>query len=72
MKPVELLEYLIGGACYQDRNIGPGQLVMKLPEEYRKILRELKSSDLENQRDDVFWATNGKKKRWYRGFSPAT
>ena len=37
------------------RNKGPGQIVLGLSEEKRKILQNLKSEELQNLRPDAIW-----------------
>jgi hypothetical protein len=54
---LDLLENLISNSWFRDgmKHLGPGQVIMRLPEEQRNILKELKSSDLENMRFDYIW-----------------
>lgn len=56
MKPTDLLfDLSLSIWCLPATRVGPGQIVMGLPDEKREILKQLKSDDLKNIRPDVIW-----------------
>lgn len=55
-KAMKLLEEIMFGVWTEDsRKLGPGQVVLRLKQEERDILKTLTSKELQNMRPDSFW-----------------
>ena len=55
-KALEALEAAIGSGIFSCNRVGVGQVVLKMPEKYRKHLRELRSDDVKNLR--LWWGND--------------
>lgn len=54
---LDLLREIIINTYLRDgrKHLGPGQIILKLPEEKREILKGLTSEELQNIRPDSLW-----------------
>ena len=56
-KAMKLLEEIMFGCIFSEssRKLGPGQIVLRLSQEKRDVLKELTSEEMQNMRPDSFW-----------------
>ncbi len=62
-RALELLEHILGAMWFRDgrKDIGPGQVVLNLPQSQRDILSELTSAEMKNVRPDYIFGENNAK-----------